>query len=219
MKNLTKALSLTAVSGALIACSTQYFSTSTDTPGAMGPFHVLGATAPKKPKGPKLRPFFRMESIEPHLEDMDAMALVMPDETLPDGGAPTKVKFSVKGQEKWSPSSGSFLTGGHMEFEDKGRKLKFKGDVDDDGLYITDQNIYAHIEGVVKDVKDDRDKGKDKDKHGVPDEGYRFSLDIYDLSPTELTYEYCVTLANDDSTPIYSYKGTADKGNLKINLH
>ena len=149
------------------------------------PYQLQGGKSPK--------PFFKKDQLEVRLEDGDAAAEIL------EGYAPadqaSKIKFSVKGMEKLSKSH-EFVTNGKLDFQDKTRKLRFRGKVDDKSSYLSEQILYANLQGYL-------------------DDGSRFTMDIGEISIYQVFFTFQVT--RDDQT-LYRYTGIAEKGKLRLQL-
>lgn len=143
------------------------------------------------------KPFYHAMNANFDLKDSDCQAQVY------DGQAtyvdqPGKVDLHVRGVDKLQ-KDGSWRTQGDLNFQDKAHKLHLQGKVDDKGVYLSEEMLYVHLEGALRD-------------------GNRFAVDINSLDPYHVSYTLTVIKPSDGST-LYQYYGQADKGHLSLSDH
>jgi hypothetical protein len=155
---------------------------------------VAAEPTPAPTPSPKpAKTFYNQQQLILSMQDARASA-----DTV-DGSAPaspaSKVKFNVQGTEKVA-SDGAFVTDGKLSFNDLTRKLHFQGQMDDSSEFVSTYILYANLTGTL-------------------DDGRRFTLDLGQISPSEVAYTFQVS---DPAlgTLHHQYSGISNKGNLKV---
>jgi hypothetical protein len=137
--------------------------------------------------------FYNQQQLILSMQDAKASA------DLLDGSAPaapeSRVKFNVQGTEKVA-SDGAFITDGKLSFNDLTRKVHFQGQMDDSSEFVSTYILYANLTGTL-------------------DDGGRFTLDLGQISASEVAYTFQVTAPGQDM-PSHQYSGISTKGNLKV---
>ncbi|MFN3430465.1 MAG: hypothetical protein ACK46X_10965 [Candidatus Sericytochromatia bacterium] len=157
----SKLFILVATSVAIIGCGAPATTPQPDATGARGAsgtykVQALGdeVVAPVVSAVPM--PFFRKNQLSADLEDGDAFADMlagMPLVGSSDSEAPpvgdSKVAFTVTATETLT-NAGQFITSGEIDFQDRGRNLRFRGKVDDMSAFLSEQILYATVTGPIE---------------------------------------------------------------------
>jgi hypothetical protein len=162
----------------------------TDAPTAAPTAEPTPAPTPT-PKPAKT--FYNQQQLILSMQDAEASADTF-DGAMPEDPA-SKVKFNVQGTEKLASDS-SFVTDGKLSFSDLTHKLHFQGQMDDSSEFVSTYILYANLTGTL-------------------DDGNRFTLDLGQISASEVAYTFQVTEPGQDA-PRYQYSGISKKGNLKV---
>jgi hypothetical protein len=155
----SKLFILVATSVAVIGCGAPATTTQPDGPqGAAAGYKIQAAgdevLAPVVSAVPM--PFFRKNQLSADMEDGDAFADMlagMPLVGSSDTEAPpvgdSKVAFTVTATETLT-NAGAFVTSGEVDFQDRGRNLRFRGKVDDMSAFLSEQILYATVSGPIE---------------------------------------------------------------------
>lgn len=150
-------------------------------------------TAEPTPAPKPAKTFYNQQQLILSMQDAQASADTFEGTMPPDPAS--KVKFNVQGTEKLASDS-SFVTDGKLSFSDLTHKLHFQGKMDDSSEFVSTYILYANLTGTL-------------------DDGSRFTLDLGQISASEVAYTFQVTAAGQDA-PRYQYSGISKKGNLKV---
>jgi hypothetical protein len=150
-------------------------------------------TAEPTPAPKPAKTFYNQQQLILSMQDAQASADTF-DGAMPENPA-SKVKFNVQGTEKLASDS-SFVTDGKLSFSDLTHKRHFQGKMDDSSEFVSTYILYANLTGTL-------------------DDGSRFTLDLGQISASEVAYTFQVTEPG-QYTPRYQYSGISTKGNLKV---